>query len=139
MLQCKKCGTDLSGRTDITTGFSNKINPKTGKAFGGWRGVKCSCGNMEFLPKGKDTEIPTAPQPQIQQSKHEVKLGPSVDTKLDILNKQLHDIAIQLKKLDTLADKLDRIDSKIVANHEAAVEVGEMLSVKSPDQIAWEE
>lgn len=65
------------------------------------------------------------------------KSGPSDSTKLDILNKQLHDIAKELKKLDDISDLIQKLDAKIKLNHEAVVEVENLI--KSPDEIQWEE
>ena len=78
---------------------------------------------------------PKAATPQVQND--HVKMGPSDSTKLDILNKQLHDIAKELKKLDDISNQLTLIDSRIKLNHDAAVEVGEMIS--KPEDINWSE
>jgi predicted RNA-binding Zn-ribbon protein involved in translation (DUF1610 family) len=59
-ITCKSCGQMMT----LKEGFSEKINPKTGKAFGAYKVWRCddkNCKNAEFVHSDKVKKEPEAP------------------------------------------------------------------------------
>jgi hypothetical protein len=123
-MNCKQCGTDLSGYP-----VKEGVSKKNGKPY---KMVKCNCGNAEFLPYGK-----YEPKPQTQY------VNPAGEKAVADFNmahnspakpiqpistsdgKQLLEILVLLKKMDAKLDDM----AKDVKDSAPA----------TPEEIAWED
>jgi hypothetical protein len=124
MLQCKKCGADLSGGK-VIEGISKKNNKP-------YKMVKCSCGGAEFLPYGRAEERPQVNYNQAPAQPNGLSpngLSPAV-IEIKKLGQNLTDIQARLMAIDKKqADLIALVTAIKVAQGSGIVQVKDLPDV----------
>jgi hypothetical protein len=133
-MNCKKCGTDLSGYP-VKEGISKARQKDDGTWTQGgkpYKMVKCNCGNAEFLPFGKYEPKPKAQyvNPAAEKAAADFNCAEHSPAKpiqpiSTSDSKQLLEILVMLKKMDA---KLDAMSKKV-----------EDTIPPTPEELVWNE